>query len=298
MFTRYDTARDKVFVVVIYAVMALLTLAFIYPFWDQAVLSLSTRMDALKREIRLYPWPISLAGYTTVLGSAQLHRAFLVTVGRVVVGTTWTLLVTALAAYPLSRPNCPFKGFFVAFFLFTMMFSGGMIPNYLLRKSLNLIDKFLVMILPGISAWNIIIMRNFFISIPEEIQESAKLDGASDIGVFWRIILPLSKPVLATIALWSAVGHWNAYFDVLIYIHDHTKYTLQIVLRRVLLEGELTTMQMGVQQGEDISRVSQPPTTETVKAALLMVTTLPILFVYPFVQRYFVKGIMLGSLKG
>ena len=124
-----------------------------------------------------------------MLNSAELSRAFLVTVGRVVVGTTWTLLVTAMMSYPLSRPNCPFKRLFTALILFTMMFGGGLIPGYLLRKSLNLINKYLVMILPGIGAWNVIIMRNFFMSIPEEIQESAKLDGATDMGVFWRIIL-------------------------------------------------------------------------------------------------------------
>ena len=224
------------------------------------------------------------------------------TVGRVIVGTAWTLLVTALAAYPLSFQELPFRRLIMAYILFTMLFGGGLIPGYLLRKSLGLINRYAVMILPGVGAWNIIIMRNFFMSIPGEIQESAKLDGASELGVFWRIIMPLSKPVLATIALWSAVGHWNAYFDVLIYITDRLKYTLQIILRRVLLEGELGSMDMvgpgGVQQPEDVSRVREVPTSETLKAALLIVCTVPILLVYPFVQRYFVKGIMLGSVKG
>jgi putative aldouronate transport system permease protein len=139
-------------------------------------------------------------------------------------------------------------------------------------------------------------MRNFFRSIPVEIQESAKLDGASDFRIWARIIMPLSKPVLATVALWTAVGHWNAYFDALIYMNDRSKYVLQVILRRVLLEDELISM--GMQPGPEYGVMMRRPTQETIKAALLMVTTLPIVFIYPFLQRYFIKGIMLGAVKG
>jgi len=296
MFTPYDTARDKVLVVCIYILVAVLTLTFIYPFWDQVILSLSTRADAMKHEFRLFPWPISFSAYQGLVQSPGVLRAFSVTVFRVIAGTCWTLFVTTLAAYPLSRPDCPFRKVFVVFFLFTMLFDGGLIPNYLLRADLNLVDRFAVLILPGVSAWNIIIMRNFFRSLPIELEEAAKLDGASDLVILLRVILPLSKPVLATVALWTAVGHWNAYFDVLIYIHDRSKYTLQILLRRVLLESEMSTME--ITQLLDPARILQSPTSESVKAAFLILVTVPILLVYPFAQRYFVRGILLGSVKG
>ena len=297
MFSHYDSWRDKALVVCIYIFVVLVTLAFIYPFWDQMVMSLSTRADAMKHELRLFPRPISLTGYSALLGSRDLVRAFSNTVFRVIAGTSWTLFVTALAAYPLSRPECPFRKFWVVFLLFTMMFGGGLIPNYLLRVHLNLIDKFAVLIVPGVSAWNVIIMRNFFQALPAELQEAAKLDGASDLGVLWRVILPLSKPVMATIGLWSAVGHWNSYFDVLIYIHDRNKYTIQVLLRRVLLEGQMSEMDIIGVDSRDW-QLMERPTPETVKAALLIVATVPILVVYPFAQRYFVKGIMVGSVKG
>ena len=152
MFARYDTTSDKIFIVLAYLLMIVVTITFIYPFWDQVVLSLSTRQDAIKHEPRLFPWPVSFTGYRSVLRSKDLVLAFRNTVSRVLGGTTWTLLVTALAAYPLSRPNIPFKKFFLAYVLFTMMFDGGLIPNYLLRKSLGLLNKYWVMILPGIGA--------------------------------------------------------------------------------------------------------------------------------------------------
>ena len=299
MFTKYDTRQDKVFIFFVYVFMVLMTITFIYPFWDQLVMSLSTAADALKHEVRLYPWPVSLAGYREVLASRRLVRCFWNSIRRVAGGVTWTLFVTSLAAYPLSQARFPFKKLFMAMILFTMMFDGGLIPNYLLRKSLGLLNTFVVLILPGVGAWNIIIMRNFFMSIPEEIQESAKLDGASDFNIYWQILLPLSKPVLATVALWSAVGHWNAYFDVLIYVQDATKQTLQVLLRYVLIEGrEEEAGMFGMAQAESGRAGIERPTTETLKAALLLVTTVPILLVYPFIQRYFVKGIMLGSVKG
>ena len=229
-----------------------------------------------------------------MLSSTEVWNSGLNTIYRVVIGTIWGVFITALTAYPLSRRDFPLSGLFTGIILFTMLFSGGLIPSYLLRKSLGLLDKRLVLILPGIAAYNLIIMRNFFRSIPRELQEAAQLDGASDFEVFWRVVIPLSKPVLATIALWLAVEHWNAYFDALIYITDRSKFVLQVVLRRILLENQL---EMFLPAGTDIF-VGQKPTEEVVKAALVMVSTVPIVLIYPFLQRYFIKGVMLGSLKG
>ena len=296
MFSKHDTFIDKILMAVIYLFMIALLIVMVYPFWDQFIMSISMRQAALKGGFRLWTWPINLEGYKSVLKSRQIGVSALNTMYRVVVGTIWTVFLTSLTSYPLSRDDFPLKGLFTGLILFTMLFSGGLIPGYLLRKDLGLIDKRLVFILPGVGAYNIIIMRNFFRSIPRAIQESAKLDGASDLVIWARIIMPLSMPVLATIALWSAVGHWNAYFDSLIYITDRSKYVLQVVLRRVLLEDELISM--GVQPGPEVGVMLSRPTSETVKAALLMVTTLPIVLVYPFLQRYFIKGILLGAVKG
>ena len=297
MYEKHDTLLDKVFVTFVYLAMLFVLVIMIYPFWDQLVMSVSMRVAALRGGFRLWTWPLNFESYRSVLKSRHLVEAFLNTVYRVVLGTVWTLLVTALASYPLSQDHFPFKGFFTAIILFTMLFGGGLIPNYLLRRDLGLLDKRIVLILPGIGAYNIIIMRNFFRSIPVEIQESARLDGASDFGIWSKIVMPLSKPVIATIALWTAVGHWNAYFDSLIYITDRSKEVLQVVLRRVLLEDEL--LSMGMEPGPELGNVMQKkPTNEMVKAALLMVTTIPIVLIYPFLQRYFIKGIMLGAVKG
>jgi len=297
MFERHDTLTDKFVVVFVYLAMVGLIFIMVYPFWDQLVMSLSMREAALRGGFRLWTWPLNFESYKMVLRSRQLFVAFGNSIYRVAMGTTWTLFITSLTAYPLSRDNMPLRGLFTGMILFTMLFSGGLIPSYLLRRDLHLLDKRLVLILPGLGAWNIIIMRNFFRSIPHEVQESASLDGASDFRTFLSIVLPLSKPVLATVALWTAVGHWNDFFGPLIYISDKNKVVLQQLLRRVLLESEFS--HAGIQPGPELGDVmNKRPTDEMAKAALLMVTTVPIVLVYPFVQRYFIKGIMLGAVKG
>jgi putative aldouronate transport system permease protein len=208
------------------------------------------------------------------------------------VGTSVKLVFTAMGAYVLSKPYFPHRNMWTFFIVFTMFFSGGLIPSYLLNKNLGLMNNFLVLILPGlVSAYNLVIMRNFFQSLPEEIEESAMLDGAGRLRIFWSIVLPMSKPILATVGLWLAVGHWNSWYDVLIYITDETKFTLQIVLRRILLTGSQEIMEFTNTTSEMIS-------SEGLKAATIYVATLPILCVYPFLQKYFVKGINMGSLKG
>jgi len=293
-----DTTADRILVLGIYAFMIVLAVVMLYPFWEQVVLSFSTRAQALRDTLHLVPYPVSLEAYDRVLGSHEVWHAFLVTVFRVVVGTIFGLAVTAMTAYPLARDDFPFRDIFLALILFTMLFNGGLIPDYLLRKSLHLLNTLLVLILPGISAYNVIIIRSFYrYAIPRELQEAAQLDGASDWDVWWHVVLPLSKPVLATVGLWLAVSHWNAYFDALIYITDHDKYVLQVILRRILLENQIE-MFLPPGTARDIGAVGQPPTPETVKAALIVVSTIPIVLIYPLLQRYFIKGITLGSLKG
>lgn len=278
----------------VYTFLVIVVVAMLYPFWDQLVLSMSTRVQALGGGLRLFPSPVTLDGYRYVLDSPEIWRAAFNTLQRVVLGTIWGVAITALTAYPLSRDDFPFRRVFTIMIVFTMLFSGGLIPDYLLRKELGLLNNPLVLILPGLTAFNIIIMRNFFRSLPPEVMEAAELDGANEWRIFRDMALPLSKPILATMALFIAVAHWNAYFDALIYITDRDKYVLQVILRRVLLESQLD---MFIPAGTDLSGVAQPPTQETVKAALVMVTTLPVIVVYPFLQRFFIKGTLLGAVK-
>ncbi len=291
----HDSVGDRILVFFCYVIIILLCFIMIYPFWDQFIMSVSTRQAALVGGFRLWTWPLSDVGYKFVLGSRELGLAALNTLFRVTAGTLWTVVITALTAYPLSRKDLPFKQALTGFFVFTMFFSGGLIPTFLWIKQLGLINNRLVLILPGIAAYYLVIMRNFFMGMPQELTEAAQIDGADDLTLWWRIVMPLSLPIIATIALWTAVGHWNAYFDALIYMTDRSKYVLQILLRRVLLDSDL--INMGMQPGQGME-IAIRPTEETVKAALLIVTTVPILAVYPFAQKYFIRGILQGSVKG
>jgi putative aldouronate transport system permease protein len=201
-----------------------------------------------------------------------------------------------MGAYALSKKYFPHRTFWTFIIVFTMFFSGGLIPTYLLVKDLGLINRYAAMILPSlVSAFNLVIMRNFFSSIPDDYEESCMIDGANRFVIFFTIIVPLSMPILATVGLWLVVGHWNSWFDVLLYIQDDTKFTLQIILRRIILSGtqQLVDMTTG---GVFFEETNSSP--EGLKAASIYIATIPILCTYPYIQKYFVKGIMIGSLKG
>ncbi|GJM72535.1 ABC transporter permease [Paenibacillus macerans] len=268
----------------------LLCLVMVYPFLHVLSISLSTPAEALRPGIHLYPKEISLLAWKRVLSTDSIWGAFGITVFRTVVGTLLSLVFMCMAAYPLSRKYLPHRGFYTAFIIITMFFSGGLIPTYLLIKSLGLINSVWVYIIPGlVSTFSLIILRNFFMTIPNELEDSAKMDGANDIRILVQIVVPLSAPVLATLALWAAVAHWNNWFDAMLYMQDKTKITLQLLLRRLVIANMADPMMPVPTEEED---------PEMVKAAIIMFTALPILVVYPFLQRYFVKGVMVGSIKG
>jgi putative aldouronate transport system permease protein len=296
MFDRYDTLTDRLLVFFCYLAILALVIAMFYPFWDQFIMSISTRQAALVGGFRLWTWPINLDGYRVVLRSKELATAAMNTLFRVVVGTAFSVVINSMTAYPLSRRDIPQKPLVTGLFVFTMFFSGGLIPTYMWVRTLGLINNPLVLILPGLAAYYLVIVRNFYTGMPQELQEAAQIDGASDFTLWWKVVVPLSKPIMATIALWTAVNHWNAYLDALIYMTDKSKYVLQILLRRVLLDTDL--INMGMQPGQEMGSIISRPTEETVKAALLIVTTVPILLVYPFAQRYFIQGLLQGSVKG
>lgn len=293
---KFDTFSDKVLVFFNTIFMLILIVIMLYPFVELTVLSLSTREDALRSGLKLFTKNPTFQAYKQILSSPEIVKSFFNSINRVVFGTLLSLFLTALTAYPLSKKDMPFNKFFTFLFIFAMMFTGGLIPTYLLIKGLGLIDTRWALILPAAMVpYNLIIMRNFLRGIPSALEESARIDGASNFIIWYKIIMPLSKPVLATIALWIAVAQWNAYFDALIYITDRSKFVLQVILRRILLENQADIYTKAVGSIEQMSDLS---TEETVKAALVMVSTIPIMVVYPFLQKYFTKGILLGAVKG
>lgn len=285
---------ERIFEWVNLVLLTLLMFTMLYPFLYTFSISLSTTAEAMRKGLHLYPREVSLTSYSMVFKNEDILISYGNTLLRTVVGTSATIFISAMFAYPLSKKYMPNRRIYAFLLLFTMLFSGGIIPTYLLIKNLGLLNNRLVYILPSIiSAYNVIVIRSFFESIPESLTESAKIDGANEFTIFLKIVLPLSKPVLATVGLWSAVAHWNAWFDSMLYMTDKSKQVLQTVLQRIITESNVTLIQQGI-----VNPDTTQFTPETMKSATIIVSILPILMVYPFIQRYFVKGIMLGSVKG
>lgn len=239
------------------------------------------------------PLGFSTEAFKEVFKNQSIWSGYANTLFLVIVGTALNVLLTSIAAFVLSRKNFPLRRPVTLLILFTMFFGGGLIPTYLLVKSLGLVNSLFACILPGaISTWNFMIMRTYFESIPDSLEESAKLDGANDLDVLFRIILPLSGPILAVMVLFYGVGNWNQWFSAMIYLQEHQKYPLQLILREILLANSTDSM-MGNTMDADKAAVG-----ETIKYASIVVATVPILCVYPFLQKYFVKGVMIGAVKG
>lgn len=286
------TWGEKVFDAVNIMLLLLLAFSTLYPFMYTLTLSLSTPVDAKLPGLHIIPLNPTWDSYAKVFNQSGIWLAFNNTIIRTALGVGLILLLTSLTAYPLSRTGFPHQKLIMKLFVFSMMFGGGLIPLYLLIRSLGMLNTMWALVLPGaMSAFRLIIMRNFFKSIPEEIIDSARMDGASEMRIFASIAMPLSLPVLAVVALWAGVSHWNAWFDAMIYIQDMDKQVLQLFVRRTVIENADIASQTELLHSTTYS-------TETLKAATVMVATLPILFIYPFIQRFFVKGIMLGSVKG
>jgi putative aldouronate transport system permease protein len=261
----------------------------VFPFYSIFIQSID---DAVYEPLRFLPGKFTLESYKTVLEQKNTLTAFFNSVFRTLVGTGIAATSTFCGAYALSKKQIPFNRFMTAYVIIPMFFGGGLIPLYLQIMNLRLIDNRWALILPMVfSGFNLMVTRNFFYSVPIELEESALLDGANEIRIAFQIALPLSLPIIATIALWTAVGHWNAWFDAMIYIRTPSKQVLQALLRRVLLETQLTEMY-------DVSTFMPPVSSRSMQAALLFVSTLPILVVYPFAQKYFIRGLTAGAVKG
>ncbi|MGA1531130.1 MAG: carbohydrate ABC transporter permease, partial [Kiritimatiellia bacterium] len=288
-----QTPGEKLFNVCNVLILGLVALLCLYPFLYTLSLSLSTAVEAKRGGFHLIPREISLMSYRLVLGNPDIMAGYVNSILRTVLGTLVTVIGCAIAAYPLARKEMPHRSMITFVIVFTMLFNGGLVPTYLLVKELGLINTVWSLVLPTmLSAFNIIIIKNFFQALPESLAESARIDGAGEWRVLFQIYMPLSKPVLATVALWSAVFHWNAWFDALLYITDDQKQVLQVFLQRIVVESSTQLMELGI---TDTSLVQFTP--ETIKAATIIVTILPIICVYPFLQKYFVKGILLGGVK-
>ena len=278
-----------------YMFLALFAFACLYPFVNTIAVSLSSNRAILAGEVFVWPVDFSITAYTRIWTDGILGKAMLNTVYMTVGGTIVNMLGTILFAYPMSRPRFPGKRLILLLMVITMFVGGGLIPTFILMRSLNLMEKFEgLWILNFYSIGNMIMLRTFFQQLPNDLDESARIDGASDMKILISIILPLSAPILATLTLFYAVGWWNAYMGPLFYIHDAKKVTLMLRLKQILWMGTQDLQQVYEEGVNQIQKV----TPEAIKGASIMVSTLPIICVYPFLQKHFAKGVMIGSIKG
>ncbi|WOO40058.1 carbohydrate ABC transporter permease [Rubellicoccus peritrichatus] len=275
------------FLLCVFAFLAL------YPFVYTISLSLSSPAEAYRPGLHLYPKEVSFEAYRMIISNPDLYWGYFNTIFRTIVGTALTLVATCMCAYPMSRSYMPHRRLLTLFIVFTMLFSGGIVPTYLLIKNLNLLDNRWVYILPVmITGFNVIIIKSFFERIPESYAEAAKMDGAGEFRILFSVFMPLSKPVLATVGLWTAVMHWNMWFDAMLYISDEHKQVMQTFLRRIVIDNSVELAGKGF-VGDSVATL----TSDTIKSATVVLTVLPMLLFYPFAQKYFVKGIQLGGVK-
>lgn len=295
----YDVTAAPLWFRILNAIfLILLALLFLIPFWLVTTASLMPEEDIMAKGFTLWPSRLTTAAYEYLFTSSdQFIDAFKVTSLLTLVGTANTLFWTSMGAYVLSRRYLPYRNGLTMFVFITMLFNGGLIPWYLVVKSLGMVNTFFALFVPAtINAWNMLIIRNFFMGLPDSLEESAKLDGANDFQVYFRIILPLSLPILATMIIYIAVGYWNEWYSALIFITDRSLYTLQLLLRQILSTTTLAVTARGGRKQVTTSAGLTP--SESLKMAAVMVSTVPILVIYPFLQRYFVKGLIIGSVKG
>ena len=287
-------ARKTVFDWINIALLVGFALISVYPLIYVLAGSFNQGKDYINGGIWIWPRVFSTENYYVVINDIRLWKSYGVTIARTVLGTVTGVLFTALVAYPMSRPKFPGKKIFYYVFIFTMFFSGGLIPFFWVIKTIGLFNKFLVYIIPALfSVYNMLVFVNFFKTIPEEIHESAVMDGASESKIFFRIILPLSTPVIATVGLWIAVGHWNSFFDTMIYIKDNNLWTLQYYLMKVIKEASLPAAS-GALPPDFLENIAP----ETVSLAAIIVSVIPIFIFYPFIFKSLTSGVVIGSLKG
>lgn len=292
------SGRVEVFAVANGLFLLALALLCILPFVHILAISFSTSYLAAAGQVSFFPVGLTLASYEAVIDRRDYWQAMLVSVPRLALGVSVNMVLTVLAVYPLSKEARQFRRrtFYVWVMFFTMLFSGGLIPTYMVVRQLGLIDSIWALVLPaGVPVWNVLILLNFFRRLPVELEESAAMDGAGHWTILSRIYVPTSLAALATLVLFAAVTHWNAWFDGMIYMRSLEKYPLQTFLRSIVAVKDMTSLRsMTLQEARDYATISD----RTLRSAQILIGALPILLLYPFLQRYFVKGIVIGSVKG
>jgi len=293
------STSERVFLVITYLVIAMAAMTCLYPFLYVLATSFSSSRAVGAGLVYIWPVEFNMEAYKQLLLDGQVFVAMKNTVIITVVGTALNMFATVLCAYSLSKKRLRGRGIFMGIIVFTMLFSGGLIPSFLLMRSLNLMDKFSGLWALGlVSSFNMIVMRTFFEGLPESLEESAQIDGAADPVILIRLALPLSLPVLATITLFYAVGWWNSYFTPMMYLKTTTKYPLMLKLKQMIDTAQMIVVNQNTTSGTEGASANILIAPETFKAASILVATLPIVMIYPFLQKYFVKGVMIGSVKG
>ncbi|GLO66748.1 putative ABC transporter permease protein YtcP [Oceanobacillus kimchii] len=283
---------SKIFDVVNYTLLGLLALVMVIPFVHVVGSSFATSAEIAETSFLLFPTEFSLNAYKYIFSTDTILRALLISVTVTVGGTLWSMFLSTLTAYGLSRKDLVGRRFFNFLIVFTILFNGGMIPTFLVVEQTGLLNSLWALIIPvSINAFNMIILRSFFMNLPAGLEESAKIDGASDFGILFRIVIPCSLPAIATISLFYAVTYWNTYMHAILYISDSAKWPVQVLLRQIVV------LASGINY-DGATYTDVPPPEVTVKMATIVVATVPVLLVYPFLQKYFAKGALLGSVKG
>jgi len=291
-----DSGGDILFNLLLKVFLCICLIVVLYPLVYVVSASFSTPSEVISGKVWLWPVKFSLVGYEAVFKNNQITTGFMNSLYYMFVGTFVNLVMTMLAAYPMSRKEFYGRNIIMAIFVFSIMFSGGLIPSYLLVKKLGLIDTRWAMIIPtAMSIWNVIITRTYIqVTIPDEMYEAAQLDGCNDIKFLFKIVIPLSGPILAVMALYYGVSNWNTYFNALIYLSNETLFPLQIVLRNILILGNIDPTMV---KDFDIIKKRQG-LVQVLRYAVIVVASVPVLCIYPFVQKYFIKGVMVGAIKG
>ncbi|WP_256759294.1 carbohydrate ABC transporter permease [Cohnella sp. WQ 127256] len=291
-----ESGSDRAFTIVNYVMLSIILIVVLYPLIYVVSASFSSSYAVLSGKVWLWPVDPSLDGYKAVFKNKNIVTGFQNTFIYTIAGTIINVIMTILAAYPMSRKDFRGRNTFMLLFVFTMMFSGGLIPTYLVIKDLHMINTIWAMLIPtALSVWNVIIMRTYFqTTIPDELLEASQLDGCNDFRFLLKIVIPLSGPIVAVIALFYAVGHWNQYFNAMIYLKDPQLYPLQLILRDILVQNEVKVDMLGDLK----TAAARQGLRELLKYSLIVVSSVPLLIIYPFVQKFFVKGVMVGSIKG
>lgn len=291
--------KDLVMDTIIILALILLAMATLYPFLNSFAISLNDANDTARGGVSIFPRVVTFENYKVILNNDALYRAYFITISRTVIGTISSVLATAIFAYGLSKPYLKGRKFYMTLCIITMYFNGGLIPYYLVIKSLRLTNNFLVYIIPNlISVWNTIIMMTYFKTLPTAVEESAKIDGAGTYGILFRIVFPISTPIIATIALFNGVFQWNSWFDAAIYVTDQRLKPVQSILISIIDSSRFN--EELAKAGMDPSRLGsmRKINSRSITMATMIVTIVPIIMVYPFLQKYFIKGVMIGSIKG